>query len=96
MLLLEVVGHDRLGIVREVTTALAELGVNIEDLSTRVEDSSWSGGRLFRLNGRTWVPANISADLVCEALETISGEIMIDLTVPETKAAPASRQTADT
>jgi glycine cleavage system regulatory protein len=80
-LLLEVVGHDRLGIVREVTTALAGLGVNIEDLVTRIEDSSWSGRPLFRLNGRIAVPANVSEEDVRESLEALSGEIMVDLTV---------------
>ena len=87
-LFLDVVGNDRVGIVREVTAALAQLRVNIEDLSTRIEDSSWSGGRLFRLNGRITLPSNISADVVSEALEAISGEIMVDLTAHSGQAEP--------
>lgn len=90
-LLLEVVGNDRRGIVHEVTTALADLGVNVEDLSTRLEDSSWSGGRLFRLSGRITVPEAVSVDVVRDALEDISGEIMVDLTVSSGKAAPGSK-----
>jgi glycine cleavage system regulatory protein len=85
-LFLEVVGNDRLGIVREVTAALAALDVNIEDLSSRIEHSSWSGGHLFRLNGRIAVPSNISVEAVRESLEAISGEIMVDLTVPSGRA----------
>jgi glycine cleavage system regulatory protein len=81
LLLLELIGQDRVGIVREVTAALAQLGVNLEDFSTRVENSSWSGGRLFRLNGRLRVPANSSPDEVRVALEAISAEIMVDFTV---------------
>jgi len=85
-MLLEAVGNDRPGIVSEITTALASLGVNIEDLATRTEASSWSGGRLFRLQGRIAIPSNIAADSVREALEAISGEIMVDLTDAPSKA----------
>jgi glycine cleavage system regulatory protein len=86
-LLLEVVGNDRPGIVHEVTTALADLRVNVEDLSTCLENSSWSGGRLFRLSGRITLPEFVSVDVVRDALEDISGEIMVDLTRLSGKAA---------
>ena len=44
---LELVGQDRLGIVREVTTVLAELRVNIDELETRRTSGSMSGELLF-------------------------------------------------
>ena len=76
-LLLEGVGNDRPGIVHAVTTALAVLSVNVEDLSTRLENSSWSGECLFRLNGRITVPKAVSVENVRDALENISGEIIV-------------------
>jgi glycine cleavage system regulatory protein len=87
---LEVVGNDRRGIVHEVTAALADLDVNVEDLSTRLENSSWSGGRLFRMSGRITIPEGISVDVVRGGLEDLSGEIMVDLTASSEEAAPGS------
>ncbi|MFD2500102.1 glycine cleavage system protein R [Rhizorhabdus histidinilytica] len=42
---IEIVGQDRPGIVREVTTVLAGLDVNIEDFTSEIEGSAWSGAR---------------------------------------------------
>lgn len=86
-LLLELVGQDRPGIVREVTSVLAGLNVNIEDLATSVENSSWSGERLFRATARLVVPDGTSPDELRDALERISGEIMVDFSLSPGKAA---------
>lgn len=86
-LLLELVGQDRPGIVREVTGVLAALNVNIEDLATSVENSSWSGARLFRATARLLVPEGSSPDEVRDALERISGEIMVDFSLSPDKEA---------
>ncbi|MEG3143602.1 ACT domain-containing protein [Sphingomonas sp. RT2P30] len=78
---LDLVGQDRPGIVREVTSVLARLGVNIEDFATSVENGAWSGEKLFRATARLLVPAGTATDAVGAALEAISGEIMVDFTV---------------
>lgn len=78
---IELVGQDRPGIVREVTAALAPLGVNIEDLVTRTENSAWSGELLFRAVAGLSLPPGVTLDRVQEALEAISAEIVVDLTV---------------
>lgn len=78
---IELVGQDRPGIVREVTSALAALGVNIEDFSSGTENTAWSGELLFRAEARLSLPKGVSVDDVREALEDISGEIMVDLTL---------------
>lgn len=80
ILKIDLVGQDRPGIVREVTAALAPLGVNIEDLVTSTENSAWSGDRLFRAAARLSLPAGIALDQVRDALEAISAEIIVDLT----------------
>lgn len=78
---IEIVGQDRPGIVREVTTVLAGLEVNIEAFTTTIEGSAWSGAPLFRAKARLFIPDGLSSDQVREALETISGEIMVDFAV---------------
>ena len=77
-LVFELVGEDRPGIVREVATALAALDVNIVDLQTSAEDGPMFGDKLFRARARVLIPAATPTDQVREALERISGDIMVD------------------
>lgn len=76
----ELVGRDRPGIVQEVTTALARLSANIEELETSTEDGAMEGGTLFRARGRVTAPEGADLETVRQALENISGEIMVDFT----------------
>ena len=80
-LTVELVGQDRPGIVREVTTALAALGVNIDSLTTGTERGAWSGESLFRAEARVTLPEGVGRDELQTALEAISGEVMVDFTV---------------
>ena len=77
-LAMEIVGQDRPGIVREVTSVLARLNVNIEGFVTKIEGSAWSGAPLFRAKVQMMLPAGHSTDEVREALEAISSEVMVD------------------
>ena len=81
---LEIVGQDRPGIVREVAGALAALRVNIEEFSSTAENGAWSGERLFRARARLHVPAAVGNDAVREAVEGLSGDIMVDFGPPAT------------
>jgi glycine cleavage system regulatory protein len=78
-MMLELVAQDRLGIVREVTSALASIGVNIESFESSAENSSWSGARLFRATAELMLQPGVTENDVRGALEDISGEIMVDL-----------------
>jgi len=82
-LFLELVGQDRPGIVQEVTSALAALKVNIATFESSIEDSSWSGAKLFRATAELSLPAETTEDQVRDALELLSGEIMVDLEAVE-------------
>ncbi len=85
VLRLELVGQDRPGIVREVTGVLAKLNVNIEDFTTTIQNGAWSGERLFHAAATLDIPPSTSSNEVRDALEAISGEIMVDFnfTAPE-------------
>ncbi len=78
LLSLSIVGQDRPGIVREVTTALAALHVNIERLQSTTEATAWSGGQLFKADLLLRLPPGVIRAAVQAALEGISGEIMVD------------------
>jgi glycine cleavage system regulatory protein len=81
-LTLQLVGTDRPGIVREVSAALAALAVNIDGLDSEIESSAWSGAPLFKARLQLALPDGVTPAMVQDALEGISGEIMVDLTMP--------------
>ena len=78
---LELVGNDRPGIVRDVTQALTELGVNIEEFTSSIEGAPFSGAQMFRAAARLRVPDDLASDDLRKTLERLAGEIMVDLTV---------------
>ena len=78
-LTLELVGHDRPGIVRDVTQALTRLGVNIEEFSSAIESAPFTGEELFRAVLTLGLPASITAEAVRHSLEDLAQEIMVDV-----------------
>ena len=76
-----VVGQDRPGIVAQVTAVLSSLHANIETFETRLSVEPHSGAPLFHMDARLRLPPTLSAAAVQAALEDISGEIMVDVTV---------------
>jgi glycine cleavage system regulatory protein len=82
-LMLELIGHDRPGIVREIAHALAGRRVNIEELTTKVVSGSFSGERLFQATARLRVPDDVGADELRDVLETLANELMVDLSLTD-------------
>jgi glycine cleavage system regulatory protein len=85
-ILFSLVGQDRLGIVHQVTAILSGLEVNIEDFETRIAAEPHSGAPLFHLDARLRLPAHLGSGDVQAALEAISAEIMVDISLAPTKA----------
>lgn len=78
---LELIGQDRPGIVREISSVLAALGVSVQDLRTIVESAPMSGERLFRAQAELVPPANLELERVRAALERLADELMVDVTL---------------
>lgn len=78
---LGVVGQDRPGIVAQVTAVLSGLEVNIEAFDTRVTAEPHSGAPLFHVDARLRLPPGLAAGAVQDALEGISAEIMVDISL---------------
>jgi glycine cleavage system regulatory protein len=76
-----VVGADRLGIVDQVTAQLSALGANIEAFKTWISAEAHSGAPLFNMEARLRLPPGLSAAKVQAALEAISAEIMVDVSL---------------
>jgi len=75
------VGQDQPGIVHQVTAVLSGLGANIEALDTRLSVEPHSGAPLFHLDARLRLPPALQAEAVKTALEDISAEIMVDISL---------------
>lgn len=78
---LSLVGQDRRGIVNQVTAALRDLDANIETFETRLSTEAHSGVPLFHMDAVLRLPAGLAAAKVQAALEAISGEIMVDVSL---------------
>jgi glycine cleavage system regulatory protein len=83
---LELVGHDRPGIVHELSESLASRGVSIEELHTQVASAAMAGGPLFKVRARLSVPASLSDSDLRHALESLANEMMVDLELDEAGA----------
>jgi glycine cleavage system regulatory protein len=75
------VGQDQPGIVDQVTAVLTRLGANIETFETRVTAEPYSGQPLFHMDARLRPSPDHPAAEVQAALEGISGEIMVDISL---------------
>ncbi|MCP5523399.1 MAG: ACT domain-containing protein [Verrucomicrobiales bacterium] len=79
--LLDLVGQDRPGIVRQVSTALARHGVNVEELDTECVSAPMSGETLFRANIRVWIPANCDQAALRADIERIAADLLVEVTL---------------
>ena len=81
---LELMGHDRPGIVRELSGSLAERGVSIEELETHVSSAAMAGGDLFKVKALLAVPASLPDAELRRGLEALANEMMVDVELGET------------
>jgi glycine cleavage system regulatory protein len=77
--------------VRDISRTLAHLRVNIEELETDVTSAPMSGEALFRARAELGVPATVTTETLRDLLESIAGELMVDLL--EDADSPVRRET---
>lgn len=78
---LELVGQDRPGIMREISRAMARLGVSMQELRTVIESAPMSGERLFRAEAELVPPAKVDFEQIRTALEQLADDMVIDITL---------------
>jgi glycine cleavage system regulatory protein len=81
---LSLVGHDRIGIVREVSQVLARHAINVEELATHTASAPMSAEILFHASAELTAAANLDARALTRELEQISNDLMVDITLDET------------
>jgi glycine cleavage system regulatory protein len=81
VILLDLIGSDRPGIVHKISEALAARGVNVEELNTECDGAPWSGDALFKATARLRAPKTLDLDQLRESLEAIAGDLMVDISI---------------
>jgi len=76
---LEILGSDRPGIVHEISEALADRGINVDELRTEIMSAPMSGELLFLANAELTVPADLNLELLRKDLEALAHELMVDI-----------------
>ena len=80
---LELAGHDRPGIVSELSGSLARRRVSIEDLHTEIVDGGTPAEQLFKVRALLVVPESVSNDELRSALEPLTKEMTVDIALGE-------------
>ncbi|UTW45681.1 ACT domain-containing protein [bacterium SCSIO 12696] len=75
----EVVAHDRPGIVRELTSLLSSLNVNVESLHTNRTVAAMSSEHLFEASAVVVLPSSLDEEGLRQHLETLSDDLMVEL-----------------
>ncbi len=78
---LDLVGHDRPDIVRQLTRVIAARGINVQEIETSTESAPMSGETLFRAHAVLEVPASQELAALQEDLERVSHDLMVDITL---------------
>jgi glycine cleavage system regulatory protein len=76
---LEIVGSDRPGIVREITSALARANVNVEEFFSEVSSAPMSGETLFKASARLQLPESCDVVALKKDLEKIAADLLVDV-----------------
>jgi glycine cleavage system regulatory protein len=86
---IELLGHDRPGLVREISDLLAERRVNVEELSTDRFSAPMSGELLFRARLRVLVPDELPIAELRAALERLAADLMVEIRLAEKVSGPS-------
>ena len=76
---LDIVGQDRPGIVRQISRVLAEQGINVEELETECSSGAMSGESIFKAHARLGVPESCDTTKVRELLEKIAEDLIVEI-----------------
>lgn len=80
---LEIVGQDRPGIVRQISKTLANFSVNVEELQTECSSAAMSGETLFKASAKLSIPPTCNVAELRRELERIAGDLIVEISLEE-------------
>ena len=84
VLRLELVGHDRPGIVRDIARTLRPQYINVEELTSESYSAPMSGELLFKATLELGIPAESHMDDITRTLDQLAEQLSLDLSYDET------------
>jgi len=78
---LEIIGQDRPGIIRDISHALAAFGVNVEELNTELVSAAMSGETLFKARATLSIPESCNLPELLKKLEKIAADLYVDVSL---------------
>jgi len=79
LVLVELVGTDRPGILRSVSGVFAAHGVNVEELESERINAPMDGSVLFQARATVYLPTTVKLGALRTDLEKIAADLMVDL-----------------
>jgi glycine cleavage system regulatory protein len=76
---LSLVGNDRPGIIREISSALAGFTINVEELNTECSPAPMSGDTLFKAKAILKVTASFDLGELQNELEQIADDLIVEI-----------------
>lgn len=76
---LTVIGPDRLGIVREISRALAQRQINVVEMDSHVDSAPMSAEMLFRARIDALIPQDTDLDNLSDTLEEIANHMTLEI-----------------
>ncbi len=80
-LVVDVMGNDRPGIVRDLTAAIANAGGNVEELTTGLESAPMSGHPMLRAHGVISTHESSTTEAITAAIESLGADLTVDVSV---------------
>ena len=80
-LVLDLVGNDHPGIIRDLAHTLAQRGINIDELQSACMSAPMTGGMLFKATARLRVPQEVAVTDLQTTLEQLAHDLMVDITL---------------
>jgi glycine cleavage system regulatory protein len=81
---LTLMGHDRPGIIRQMSAVLANQNINVEELETECFSAPMSGEMIFKAAARLQIPQSCVIANLRKELEEIGSELMVEISFTET------------
>lgn len=76
---MNLVGNDRPGIVREISSALSNMSVNVEQLNTECVPAPMSGAALFKTKASLKVPTDLALEELQSKLEQLADDLIVEI-----------------
>ena len=75
------IGPDRIGIVKEISSAFVRQSINVEELETTLSSMPYSGDPIFEARGQVSIPENLDIRSLRDRMDAIADELGLDIDI---------------